>query len=80
MISSSLNSLNGSIFFLSVPIFYLQYLLIQLEIKCDSKTELLKREDYYINLYKNNLMNTRNEYFNNEEYFEKYREENKNKI
>lgn len=56
----------------------LKIILIE-EYNYNSKNELLKREDYHINLYKNELMNIRNAFLDTKEYYKKYYENNNKK-
>ena len=39
------------------------------EVKCENKEQLIKREQYYIDKYKNNIINDRNAYTDQKEYY-----------
>jgi len=47
------------------------------EVKCENKEQLIKREQYYIDKYKNNIINDRNAYTDVKEYNIKNKEKKK---
>jgi hypothetical protein len=50
------------------------------DFKCKNKENLMKREQYYIDKYKNNIINTINAYTDKKDYYIKYYNNNKDKI
>jgi hypothetical protein len=50
------------------------------DFKCKNKENLMKKEQYYIDKYKNNIINTINAYTDQKEYYIKYYNNNKDKI
>jgi hypothetical protein len=50
------------------------------EVKCENKEQLIKREQYYIDKYKNNIINDNNAYTDQKKYNKEYRIKNKDKI
>jgi len=49
------------------------------EVKCDNNEQLIKREQYYIDKYKNNIINDKNAYTDQKEYYIKNKDNIKDK-